>query len=123
MEAAISIIIMVGVVSALISAVKSRKESDRMKSFEVVELMVRFRFPNGYTVRVWMAVVQDVGQEGVDRRRVIDVCKKHEAKWLETMGSFDKEQLIDELTDLTRINAVELVNSHGDGHVYYPEWP
>lgn len=86
-----------------------------MKKFAVIESMTRFECLN-FNVRVW----REENDLEYDNRDLQKIVKAYETTdW----GGYGMRLMIESITGLPRVNAVEVLQKNGDGFVIYPDWP
>lgn len=85
----------------------------------LVESMTRYHV-DGWTVRIWR---QEEVWECVDADRTDLIEAVTPLMDLRLSRSLTASQIVAAFIDLDRVNAVEVIDSGGDGFVVYNDWP
>lgn len=88
--------------------------SDMNHSFPCVESMRRVNLSNGRVIRVWRDRTSVPLAASYDDADIVATC---------IAQASNDTQLLSSLGKLKGVNAVELVDSNGNGTVIYTSWP
>ena len=83
-------------------------------TFPCVESMRRVNLSNGRVVRVWRDRTRENLSASYDDADIVSTC---------ITNATNDTQLLAALAKLKGVNAVELVDSNGQGTVVYTSWP